>query len=258
MSQRPADYLQLRGLELDCIVGVRPPERTRPQRIRLDVTLGLGLSLAGRSGRFSHTVDYARVADEITALLRFREYRLIEMATEEMAAMLFAAHPALESLEIRLEKPEALRGRALACAVNIARTRQQFRATRSPLPGGHEDCVLETQEARLSLLTLRPDSSLDALTVIDSLMAISPVPAARPLTDDLRAPPDVVRPLSGVLSPAAARALCWVTQGTVTQGTMLDGERSFAAPSEPLVLERGLKSGPEGATLFMCQLYAAS
>jgi FolB domain-containing protein len=154
-----ADRLHLQGLELDCIVGVRPPERKRPQRIRLDVTLGLDLSGAGRSGRISQTIDYGLVAEELQTLLRFRAYRLIEMATEELSAMLFATHPALEELEIRLEKPEALRGRATAAGgVTSSRTRASFPLTRTLFPGGHVDRVLETHEATLDLVTLEPNA----------------------------------------------------------------------------------------------------
>jgi len=160
MPIHAADRLHLQGLELECIVGVRPPERKRPQRIRLDVTLGLDLSGAGRSGRISHTIDYGRVAEELQTLLRFRAYRLIEMATEELSAMLFAAHPLLEELEIRLEKPEALRGRATASGgVTSMRTRASFPITRKTFHGGHVDLVLATHEATLELVTLEPNAS---------------------------------------------------------------------------------------------------
>jgi dihydroneopterin aldolase len=156
MSIHSADRLHVQGLELECIVGVRPPERKRPQRVRLDVTLGLNLAPAGRSGRIAHTVDYARVADEIQILLRFREYRLIEMATEELGAMLFAAHPALDAVEIRLEKPEALRGRAAAGAVSVTRERASYPPLRRALVGGHAELFLETAEATLESIQLEP------------------------------------------------------------------------------------------------------
>lgn len=159
MPVHTPDRLHLQGLELECIVGVRPPERKRPQRIRLDVTLGLDLTGAGRSGRISQTIDYGRVAEELQTLLRFRAYRLIEMATEELSAMLFAAHPALEELEIRLEKPEALRGRAACGGVTSTRTRASFPLTRRLFSGGHSDRVLETHEATLDLVTLEPNAS---------------------------------------------------------------------------------------------------
>jgi hypothetical protein len=99
------------------------------------------------------------VAEEIQTLLRFRAYRLVEMATEELSAMLFAAHPALEELEIRLEKPEALRGRAAAGGVSVTRTRASFPLTRRTFVGGYADRVLETHEATLDLVTLAPNAS---------------------------------------------------------------------------------------------------
>jgi dihydroneopterin aldolase len=181
MSVRTADRLHLQGLELECIVGVRPPERKRPQRIRLDVTLGLDLAGAGRSGRISHTIDYGRVAEEIQTLLRFRAYRLIEMATEELSAMLFAAHPLLEELQIRLEKPEALRGRAAAGGVTSTRTRASFPLTRQIFSGGYADRVLETHEATLDLITLEPHANY---------------------------------------SPAAARRVAWLTNGSLANGRL--------------------------------------
>lgn len=152
MSMRRSDRLELQGLELECIVGVRPSERRHRQRIRLNVTLELDLGVAGRSGRISQTVDYSRVADEIRHLLRFREYRLLEMATEEVSAMLLSVHPALRAVRIRLEKPEALRGRARGAAIEIWR--------QSPHPPGphpsrpESEIVLETSEARLELIGL--------------------------------------------------------------------------------------------------------
>ena len=93
MNPTESDSLFIEALELECIVGIRPAERRRPQRVRVDVRMMLDLARAGRSGRFGHTVDYSLVVEEISRLLHFREYRLVEMATEEIAGMLFAAHP---------------------------------------------------------------------------------------------------------------------------------------------------------------------
>jgi dihydroneopterin aldolase len=154
------DRIHLRGLELECIVGVRPPERKRPQRVRVDVALGVDLSAAGRTGRITRTIDYARVADELQNMLRFRAYRLMEMAAEELSAMLFAAHPVLETVELGLEKPEALRGRATATGgVSVERQRSSFPLARHAIARGFVDRVLETHEATLSLVTLEPHAT---------------------------------------------------------------------------------------------------
>ncbi len=76
------DVIRVHRLELDCIVGIRPPEREHQQRVRLDLGLHADVSQAGRTGRISLTADYDQVAHEVAALLGFRRYHLIEMAAE--------------------------------------------------------------------------------------------------------------------------------------------------------------------------------
>ena len=154
------DLILIEGLELSCIVGVRPFERRRPQPIRLDLTLGLDLSAAGRTGRIAHTCDYDRVAEEVRAILRFREYQLIEMATEELAAMLFAVHRALVQVEIRLDKPAALHGHAHSAGVRVRRQREQFDAAPEPRPFGTVVPLMESSEAGLYLVNIAPGKRL--------------------------------------------------------------------------------------------------
>lgn len=155
------DSIHISGLELDCIVGLRPPERRKPQRVRLAVELALDLRRAATTERIAHTVDYSVVADEITNLLKFREYRLVETATEEIAAMLLGLHPSVERATVTLEKPEALRGLAASGAVRISRERRPLAST--PRSFGDETVVLETAEAALSLYSLAPGQSLAEL-----------------------------------------------------------------------------------------------
>jgi FolB domain-containing protein len=155
------DFIHIEGLELDCIVGVRPWERRRPQRILLDLALGLDSSRAGRSGRIGHTLDYDRVADEVQALFRFREYQLIEVATEELAALLFGVHAALRRVEIRLTKPAALPGRARGAAVSMARDRLELDRRVVAMPFGDLEVLIETYEAGLYLLHVEPGRALE-------------------------------------------------------------------------------------------------
>jgi FolB domain-containing protein len=146
------DLIRIRGLEIDCIVGVRPLEREREQRVHIDLALGLSLSAAGRTGRIALTCDYVEIAEEVMAMLRFRRYHLIEMATEELTAMLLGVHPALELVDIRLDKPAALDGRARAASVEVKRTREDFPKVVSPEAFGRTELVLETREAGLHLV----------------------------------------------------------------------------------------------------------
>jgi len=154
------DLIKIRGLEIDCIVGVRPLEREREQRVHIDLALGMDLSKAGRTGRIALTCDYDQIAEEVLAMLRFRRYHLIEMATEELTAMLLGVHPALERVDIRLDKPAALDGRARAASVEITRTRAAFPPSRKTVSFGSVEVILETREAGLYLFSIDPGRAL--------------------------------------------------------------------------------------------------
>ena len=159
------DQISILGLEVDCIVGLRAFERRRRQRVSLDLRLDLDLTRAGQTGRISHTLDYSRVADEVCMLLRFREYRLIEMATNELASMLLGVHPILHGIQVRLEKPEALRGRAHSASVEIRREQHERKAIRQSF--GLRTTLLENREAGLYLFEVAPGSALPPLTQKD-------------------------------------------------------------------------------------------
>ena len=159
LAQR-MDLIHVKGLELRCIVGIRSYERRREQPLRVDVSLGLDLSTAGRSGRIGDSVDYAIVADQVTALLRFREYRLLEVAAEEATAFLFAAHPALRQVQLRLDKPEALAGRARSAAVERTRSRGAFGSREEETSYGARSELLRSPEGIVERVRIEPGQAV--------------------------------------------------------------------------------------------------
>ena len=50
--------LELNGIDVECIIGERPDERMRPQRLRVDVVLTIG-DRASETDELADTVDYA-------------------------------------------------------------------------------------------------------------------------------------------------------------------------------------------------------
>jgi FolB domain-containing protein len=148
------DVIRIHRLELDCIVGIRPPEREHQQRVRLDVGLHADVSQAGRTGRISLTADYDQAAHEVAALLSFRRYHLIEMAAEEVSAMLLGIHAGVQRVDVRIEKPGALAGRARAASVEVKRSRRDFPRALQRLPYGERETLLETREALLELVRI--------------------------------------------------------------------------------------------------------
>jgi dihydroneopterin aldolase len=158
------DSVRIRGLTCQCIVGIRPRERRELQRVRLELDLFTALERAGRSGRIGHTVDYARVAGELAALLKFRRYSLLEVAAEECAAWLFLSFPMLSQVKLAIEKPMALAGHADAAGVEITRLRPAETA-RQPATFGPLEVLLETNEAALGMIELEPHAVLSLETL---------------------------------------------------------------------------------------------
>ncbi len=147
-----SDVIRIRDLGVECTIGINPDERDRVQPLVVQVELAMDLAVAGRSAAIADTCNYDRVADEVAALLRFRRYRLLESAAEELSAMLLAVHPGLVGVRLRLDKPEALRGRAAAASVQVRRRPDDFPRYHGPSRFGAVEVVLETAEAKLYLL----------------------------------------------------------------------------------------------------------
>jgi FolB domain-containing protein len=154
------DVVRIHRLELDCIVGIRPQEREHKQRVRLDIGLHADLSNAGRTGRISLTADYDQVAHEVAALLAFRHYHLVEMAAEEVSAMLLGVHAGVQRVDLRIEKPGALEGRARAASIEVRRARRDYPVSVVIAEHGQREVLLETREARLELVHIEPGRSI--------------------------------------------------------------------------------------------------
>lgn len=154
------DFIRIEGLQVVCTVGVRPEERTREQPVILDLELGLDLQDAGRLARMSRTIDYSRVAIEVAALLKFRRYRLIEVAVEETAAMLLGVHTRLRSISVLLRKPEALAAARAMASVQIVRDRADYPSRIETTKWGRAEILLETRDAGLYLLHVDPGRSI--------------------------------------------------------------------------------------------------
>jgi dihydroneopterin aldolase len=113
---RPLDVIVLRGLTVDCIVGIYNRERVAAQPLRLDVGLFLDTRSAGASGRLGDTVHYGRLAGELRFLLEACRFELLESAAEAVCHYLLAPpredspRTRLEAASVRITKPQALGG----------------------------------------------------------------------------------------------------------------------------------------------------
>jgi hypothetical protein len=76
------------------------------------------------------------------------------VAAEEAAAMLLGAHPAVQEVTLRLDKPQALAGRARGASVEITRAREI--AASETRPYGSRQLLFRSSEATLELVSIEP------------------------------------------------------------------------------------------------------
>ena len=81
--------LELNGIDVDCIIGERPDERTHPQRLRVDVVLTID-DTAAETDELADTVDYAALTERIRAALVEAKCRMIERAAKVVADLCLA------------------------------------------------------------------------------------------------------------------------------------------------------------------------
>jgi dihydroneopterin aldolase len=153
--------ISIAGLETECVVGVYPRERDRPQPLRLDLELVVDTEDAAKSGRLSRTVDYDRTARQIIFLLQSCRFGLLETAAHAIAmCLLIAPAPGeqrsmISGVRLKLIKPEALPGNAVA-SLEIEREASWARTQRLDLPFGHVDVIHESPEAGIYRLSFAP------------------------------------------------------------------------------------------------------
>lgn len=73
--------LKLNGLEVLCVIGERPDERRRLQKLRVDVELAIPPA-AAESDRLSDTLDYAALTEAVRAALVAAKCQMIERAAK--------------------------------------------------------------------------------------------------------------------------------------------------------------------------------
>jgi dihydroneopterin aldolase len=158
---RPLDIIELRGLQVDCIVGVYRRERMKAQPLRLDVALFLDTREAAVGGRLGRTVHYGRLAGELRFLLEAGRFELLESAAETVCRYVLAPPTAdapraqARAATVRVTKPEALMGSAIP-SLQVHRTVEEMAYEVEDTPCGWVDTLHEGAGYGLYRLRLRP------------------------------------------------------------------------------------------------------
>jgi dihydroneopterin aldolase len=162
---RPLDVIELRGLTVDCIVGVYRRERVAAQPLKLDVALYLDTREAAVGGRLAHTIHYGRLAGELRFLLEACRFELLESAAEAVCRYVLAPptedapRAQVQAATVRITKPEALAGSALpSLQVHRAAEEMQYRGEDKPF--GRVDIIHESQGYGIYRLRIRPGGTI--------------------------------------------------------------------------------------------------
>jgi dihydroneopterin aldolase len=160
-----ADRIRIRGIEVECVVGVYPHERDTPQPLRVDVDLWLDTERAAKRERLRASVDYAAVTAQVRFLLTSCRFRMLETAAHALLRYLLAP-PALGEkrapvarARIVLEKPEALGGAAVP-SLEVEREAAWVELTQEEKPFGVVDVIHETREAGIYRLNVAPGAEI--------------------------------------------------------------------------------------------------
>ncbi len=115
------DRIRICDLLVRCIIGITDSERRDRQDVLINLTIYTDLHKAGKSDRIEDTVDYRALKKRVLALAESSQF-FLEEALAEAVAELCLAERGVQQVEVRVEKPNALRF-ARTVAVEMLRTR---------------------------------------------------------------------------------------------------------------------------------------
>ncbi len=115
------DRIRICDLLVRCVLGINESERREKQDVLVNLTIYADLRKAGQSDRIEDTVDYRALKKRVLAMAERSQYFLEEGLAEALAELCLE-EPNVRQVDVRVEKPNALRF-ARSVAVEITRSR---------------------------------------------------------------------------------------------------------------------------------------
>lgn len=116
------DKVHIIDLSVTGIIGIKPDERVNPQEILVNVTMGVDTRAAAQSDDIQDAANYRTISKAIIAHIEHGEPMLVERLVQEIADLIFDTEPKVKEVEVRVEKPGALR-HAKSVGITIHRSR---------------------------------------------------------------------------------------------------------------------------------------
>ena len=116
------DRIHIIDLSVTGIIGIKPDERVNPQEILVNLTMWVDTTPAARSDDIRDAANYRTITKAVIAHIEQGEPMLVERLVQEIADIVFVTEPRVEEVEVRVEKPGALR-HARSVGITIHRAR---------------------------------------------------------------------------------------------------------------------------------------
>ena len=100
----------IRRLKVHTIVGLLPHERVQKQDIFVSIEMMVDFSPCYHNGTedLSHSVDYATVAEDVTAWIQRMEFELLESIAILGTERILTLYPTVSACTMEIEKPAAI------------------------------------------------------------------------------------------------------------------------------------------------------
>ena len=118
----PLDKVHIIDLSVTGIIGIKPDERVNPQEILVNATMWVDTSPAAQSDDIQDAANYRTISKAIIAHIEQGKPMLVERLVQEIADLIFEVEPKVQEVEVRVEKPGALRY-ARSVGITIHRSR---------------------------------------------------------------------------------------------------------------------------------------
>jgi dihydroneopterin aldolase/D-erythro-7,8-dihydroneopterin triphosphate epimerase len=116
------DQIHIIDLSVTGIIGIKPDERVTPQEVLVNVTMWVDTGAAAVSDDIADAANYRTVGKAVISHIENGEPMLVERLAQELADIVFDIEPRCREVEVRVEKPGALR-HARSVGITIHRSR---------------------------------------------------------------------------------------------------------------------------------------
>jgi dihydroneopterin aldolase len=103
------DTVFVRGLEVECIIGLIDWERRIKQKVVIDLELPIDCARAAVSDDVVDTLDYMSVASLVREFVGQSQFKLVETMAHRLALLLLERF-GMEWIRLSINKPGAVRG----------------------------------------------------------------------------------------------------------------------------------------------------